>query len=204
MDRPADERALAERDLFDRCRQGDSAAWDQVHQRYERRVLFWIRARATWGVDSEAISQETWLRVVSRLDTFDGENFGGWVCTIAEHLLADEARKYNVRKRHGAQVVVRLRQNGGVEPVAKGESSMKSSDDIEDERLAAMRACLQSLDSVFVATIRRNKLDGLSPEVIAKNDGVSVGAVYTRINRGKEQLEECIHRKLSQREPRSK
>jgi DNA-directed RNA polymerase specialized sigma24 family protein len=65
-----------------------------------------------------------------------------------------------------------------------------------EEELKALRDCLKAVGGDFADAVQRNKVDGESPEDIANDLGVDVGTIYSRINRGKKRLLECLEKKL--------
>ena len=83
--------------LVDETRRGDQAAFGQLVQRYERRLMR-VVLRFISDLDlAEDLAQETFLRAYERLDQFDpSRRFGPWLFRIGVNLTLDFHRK---RKR---------------------------------------------------------------------------------------------------------
>ncbi len=68
------------------ARAGSSAAWDALVARQAGRVWAVIRAHRMSQADAEDVSQVTWLRLVTHLDTIrEPDRVGAWLATTARH-----------------------------------------------------------------------------------------------------------------------
>lgn len=115
---------------------------------------------------------------------FKAGKFRRWLFTIARNEFLDTIRRRRVRTEVG---------------LLDGDGALLNEPFEENERLIAMRECLQQIDGDFVAAIVKVKLEGVPVEEIAREENVSEGAVYTRVHRGAKQLRECIEKKLEGR-----
>lgn len=179
------EQILFDRQLVAQVQQGDLGAFEALYRRYANDILAFLASRCPAGTDKHDVAQEVWLRVHRHLRRFDNRHFRGWIYQIAKSCLADQGRKRT-----------RSPEQQWTEPVDAFtiEANEATAD---EERRMALRECLDAVGGDFAATIRRNKLEGISPPEIAAADGVSVNTVYTRIQRGQKQLKECLQKKLS-------
>lgn len=59
--------------------------------------------------------------------------------------------------------------------------------DQEDERLGALRECLEAVEGKFVEVVR-GRIQGISTEELAQRHQISSKAVATRIHRGKQKV----------------
>lgn len=85
--------------LVEECRRGEQAAFGELVQRYERRLLRVIQRFISDPDLAEDLAQETFLRVYERLEQFDSSRrFGPWLFRIGVNLTLDHLRK---RKRRG-------------------------------------------------------------------------------------------------------
>ncbi len=67
-----------------RASEGDMATWEELVRRYNRLVRSTVASFRLQGADAEDAVQNTWLRVVERMDTIrDPERLGGWLATTA-------------------------------------------------------------------------------------------------------------------------
>jgi RNA polymerase sigma factor (sigma-70 family) len=76
----------ADGELFLAVRRGDPGAWDALVDRFAGRVWAVARAHRLSNADAEDVSQVTWLRLVTHIDTIrDPERVGAWLATTARH-----------------------------------------------------------------------------------------------------------------------
>lgn len=80
---------------------GDESALEELIGRYHRSLAGLIE-RYTGGIDVEDIYQETWMRVVGAIDTFDRQRrFSTWLFHIAINQCRDWHRRRAVRPTAG-------------------------------------------------------------------------------------------------------
>ena len=85
--------------LVEECRRGDQAAFGELVQRYERRLIRVIQRFIRDPDIAEDLAQETFMRVYERLEQFDASRrFGPWLFRIGVNLTLDHLRK---KKRRG-------------------------------------------------------------------------------------------------------
>ncbi|MGD9854225.1 MAG: RNA polymerase sigma factor [Planctomycetaceae bacterium] len=85
--------------LVEECRRGDQAAFGELVQRYERRLIRVIQRFIRDPDIAEDLAQETFLRVYERLEQFDASRrFGPWLFRIGVNLTLDHLRR---KKRRG-------------------------------------------------------------------------------------------------------
>lgn len=83
--------------LVDRIRSGDRTAFDELYQRYFKRIYAFLDKRLRNRADTEETTQEVFINVFSSIDTFRGEApFAAWIFGLTRRTLAARFR----RKRH--------------------------------------------------------------------------------------------------------
>jgi RNA polymerase sigma-70 factor (ECF subfamily) len=99
---------LATEDLLRRMKDGDAAAAEALYARYLAPLQRWARGRlpsaARGGVDTGDIVQETLVRVLQRVETFEDRGPGAFFAYLRQALLnrvRDEARKVARRPQEG-------------------------------------------------------------------------------------------------------
>ncbi len=76
---------------------GDKSAFDELFARYRRPIFSYAYRMVGSRAYAEDLSQEVFLRVHNRIDTFEqGSRFAAWIFTIACNACLDELRR---RKR---------------------------------------------------------------------------------------------------------
>ncbi len=163
--------------------------WDEIVERHSDRV-FRLAYRLTGNrPDAEDLTQEVFVRVFRRLDTYTPGTFEGWLHRITTNLFLDQARrKQKIRfdalsdERAGT-----LRSNGPAPDVALDDQLFD--DDVE--------GALAALPPDFRAAVVLCDVEGLSYDEIADILGAKLGTVRSRIHRGRAML----RRSLAHRAP---
>jgi RNA polymerase sigma-70 factor (ECF subfamily) len=84
--------------LIERICAGDAAAWEQLIDRYEGRLLAFVASRLQDRAASEDVVQETFVGFLTSLPHFDrSRDLGTYLFSIAAHKLTDHLRKYGRR-----------------------------------------------------------------------------------------------------------
>ena len=81
--------------LVRRCASGDAAAWEEIVQRFHRRIYNICYRFAGSADDAQDLTQEVFIKVYRTVGSFDGEkaSFNTWVTTVTRNLLVDHFRK---------------------------------------------------------------------------------------------------------------
>lgn len=145
--------------LVEETRQGDRAAFGQLVQRYERRLIR-VLMRFVQNLDlAEDLAQETFLKVYERLDQFDpSRRFSPWLFRIGVNLTLDYHRR---RKRRLWGVLFTDRSpDRWIEPA--------SPDPREDQDLAQeVRSVIDQLPEKYKTVLLLRDLENFSTSEIA-------------------------------------
>ncbi len=137
-------------------------------------LLAFFRKRAASPDDAEDLLQETLLRVYQRSDEIrDADRLPAWVFRIARNLLVDEHRRRRVPTRPDVD---------GAEP---GRDS-----DVDAETTVAgwLESFIDRLEPKYREVIRQSELQGVPHREIADDLGLSVSAIKSRVQRGRDQI----------------
>ncbi len=184
-----DERVLSDRDLVDRARAGDRAAFGELVRRYGPRVRNLARQLVRGHADADDVAQEAFVRAQQALARFDGRSeFFTWIYRITVNLSLNRARSLAVR-RHvdiddaGLEGALVERPGG---PTDAGRV-------IDRQRVA--RALLDELDALsegLRATLLLVCVDGVAQEEAAEILGCSPGTVAWRVHEARKRLREGL------------
>lgn len=180
--------------LVERVRNGDAAAFNELVQRYERKVFRLARNITNSPEDAEDILQETFLKAYSHIGGFQGNSkFYTWLVRIAvnESLMKLRKRKSDRTVSldegidTGEEVVVREIAVWDGDPEQRySQQEMRA---ILDEAVASLRPTFRS---VFVL----RDIEELSTEETADALDLSIPAVKSRLLRARLQLREKLTR----------
>ena len=188
--------------LIRRAIAGDAAAWEDIVQRYHRRIYNLCYRFAGSGDDAQDLTQEVFIKMYRTLNTYDVDRaaFMTWVTTITRNLLVDHFRK----TKHD-------RMTDSLDaPVSEHEDAMVLSDRIEDNSLPpdvrvqsretkeSVHQALQKLSPELREAVILRDLQDMDYREIATVLRVPEGTVKSRINRGRAELARLLQRTYRQ------
>jgi RNA polymerase sigma-70 factor (ECF subfamily) len=188
--------------LVRRCVAGDAAAWEEIVQRYHRRIYNICYRFAGSGNDAEDLTQEVFIKMYRTLNTYDADRgaFMTWVTTITRNLLVDHFRKAR-----------QDRMTDSLDTVASDhEDAMPLGERIPDagpapdtkvlsrEAKDAVHQALQRLSPELREAVILRDLQDMDYREIATALRVPEGTVKSRINRGRAELARLLQRTYRQ------
>ncbi|MBK7402264.1 MAG: sigma-70 family RNA polymerase sigma factor [Myxococcales bacterium] len=178
--------ADTDRDLVERARSGDAAAFAELVRRYGPRVRRLARKLVRGHADADDVAQETFVRAHQALPRFDGRSeFFTWIYRIAVNLSLNRARSLNVRR----PVALDDPSIEGVLTTRQAEAG----EQLEQRRLAAaLLEELEGLPAGLRATMVMVCMDGVPQEEAATILGCSVGTVAWRVHEARKRLREGL------------
>ena len=167
-------------ELIQAVREGDTAAFRGIVQRYESQVAATVIGMLGSGAEAQDVGQEVFIRFYRAIDRFRGEAaVGTYLTRIAMNLSLNALRK---RSRE------RGRYGGDPEDV-RGLAAQ--GDAVEaHEKVDAIRRAIGTLDPKFRAVVVLRLVKGHSSDETAKILGVPVGTVLSRLSRAQKALAE--------------
>jgi RNA polymerase sigma-70 factor (ECF subfamily) len=166
--------------LAARVARGDSAALEELYDRYASRVLGISIKIVSDQALAEDILQETFWRVWQSAGTYQPQlgAFTGWLFRIARNLSIDAYRRRNVRP----QAVMSTREEGD-DPLM--EQTPDPDTDVAEQaqsilRNRQVRQALASLPSVQRQVIEMAYFNGMTRQEIAEATGEALGTIHTR------------------------
>ena len=184
--------------LVRRCVAGDAVAWEEIVQRYHRRVFNICYRFAGTSDDAQDLTQEVFIKMYRTLNSYDVERgaFMTWLTTMTRNLLVDHFRKTKQD---------RVTDSIDAAP-SEHEDAMPLSDRIEDqsappdarvqsrEAREAVHQALQKLSPELREAVILRDLQDMDYRDIAAVLKVPEGTVKSRINRGRAELARLLQR----------
>jgi RNA polymerase sigma-70 factor (ECF subfamily) len=188
--------------LVRRCLAGDAAAWEEIVQRYHRRIYNLCYRFSGSPDDAQDLTQEVFIKMYRTLSSYEAGRgaFMTWVTTMTRNLLVDHFRK-------GKQD--RMTDSLDSAP-SDHEDAMPLSDRIEDkgvppdagvqsrETREAVHRALQKLSPELREAVILRDLQDMDYREIASVLRVPEGTVKSRINRGRAELGRLLQRTYRQ------
>lgn len=163
---------------------GDTAAFDALVGRYERRVYGICYRYFRDPTDAEDAMQETFITLLRRGQTFSGASaFSTWLYRVATNTCNDLARK---RSRRPRTVPLATESRDGDGPQAQDPpSDLPEVEDVLANRELGMELieALRTLASDQREAVVLHDIYGLPYHEVAARTGVAVGTVKSRIHR---------------------
>jgi RNA polymerase sigma-70 factor, ECF subfamily len=162
-------------------RQRDIALLHTLVGQYQYRLVRYFIYLVGRRDPVDDLVQETWLRVLERGRTYDGQfRFEPWLFAIARNLAIDHMRKRRVFSLDSNDSVEQDPE--ALSPVSNAPSPFEQAARTEDaERLAQS---LQSLEPIYREALVLRFQEDLSLQEMANVVGASVSTVSSRIYRG--------------------
>ena len=172
-------------EIIERTLRGDTAAFGELVARHERRLLAMLGHLTGCGSEAEDVAQDAFLQAYLKLADFKRESqFYTWLYRIAVNGVLSKRRRIH-RERpmptiDGYEMPVPDTSEGPTVAVERAE------------RVAEVRAALDSLPDDFRSVLVLRELDGCNYEQISELLGLPPGTVRSRIHRGRAALREAI------------
>ena len=148
--------------------------WAEVYEATYRELVRFLY-RKVWDVErAQDLTQEVFVRALSQ----EPESPRAWLFHVANNLARDEARKAITRREH----LQLMRGEASAEAVTEVEEEMERTERIEAIRDALDQLSERDRDALLLWDA------GLSYTEIARELGLSVGAVGTTLARARQRL----------------
>jgi RNA polymerase sigma-70 factor (ECF subfamily) len=171
--------------LLQRIAAGDEAAVAELYDRHSRLAFSVIMRILGSPSDAEEVLQETFVRVWSRIDTYDSllGSPASWLTRIARNRAVDRLRARRVRANVGVEPAIHPGNNAprSWEPVTRD-----TPETVLEERTTAgaVRDALATLTPGQRALIEAAFFEGYTHSELSSRFGVPLGTVKTRIRTG--------------------
>lgn len=179
--------------LIDGCLQGDQAAWDQIVQKYRRKVFNVAYKFVGRHELAEDLTQEIFLKIFKALDTFDRRaNFQTWLISVSRNLCIDHYR--SVRKER--EFVDRNVDAGDISTASNEPDALVTLE--RGDRRDILHHALAQLPDTLRTTVTLRDIKELSYQEIASRLELPEGTVKSRINRGRKELARQIRKLMAE------
>jgi RNA polymerase sigma-70 factor (ECF subfamily) len=182
-----------ERDLIERCKAGDSAAWNALIKQYEPSVFKFAYSLSHSHDDADDITGHVFVRLYNNINTFRYESgFKSWLFRIVRNTHIDMC----IRAAH--------RKNVSLDTTPGSDGELGCPRDIIDPQDGPEKTCLDKetasllnrairhLPAYQREIVRMFHIEGKSYGAIASTAGLSIGTVKSRLNRARTNLRERL------------
>lgn len=183
VDAGCDGMPIPDRELAQRCQEGEAVAYTELVRRHRRAVRGIAHAILACSDDTDDVVQETFVRAYEAIHQYNGRHeFGGWVRRIAVNCAVGKLRD---RERRGR--LVRNAASARPEtPVGPAEQATRA------ELQARVRRAIDHLPLRQRLAITLFALDDMNLAETAQAMGCSAGAVKQHLYRARRRLAELL------------
>ena len=188
-----------DQELVEAAKAGDRRAFQELYQRYERKVYAVAYGFLRNQEDALDVLQEAFIKVHRYLPNFEGQSsFYTWLYRIVANLCIDHLRRSG-RKRD-VEFDDRLRHDDPSEsatdyvtisPVGDPAQAVKNK-----EILAAVEHALDKLSEKHRAVIVMRELQGMSYADMAKAMNCSKGTIMSRLFHARRNMQKLLRERL--------
>lgn len=188
--------------LVRRCLAGDAAAWEELVQRYHRRIYNICYRFAGSAEDAEDLTQDVFIKMYRTLSSYDLERgaFATWMTTITRNLLVDHFRKTK-QERITDSLDAAPSEHEDALPLSERVADTGPAPDsrAQSQQVGeAVHHALQKLSPDLREAVILRDLQDLDYKEIATVLKVPEGTVKSRINRGRAELARLLQRTYRQ------
>jgi RNA polymerase sigma-70 factor (ECF subfamily) len=193
-DRASKTAAVSPAPLVERAKAGDSAAFEELIDFYQHKVL-----STSWSMlgnreDALDAAQEVFLRVHKYLSGFRADqDFAAWLYRIVVNVCRDHIRKRGNR-REFASFETEM-EAGSIQMLVSGEDVEANA--IKAQQRAMIVEALDTLSTKERAALVLRDLEGLSTEEVARVLGSSQTTVRTQISSARAKIKQYRDRVLN-------
>jgi RNA polymerase sigma-70 factor (ECF subfamily) len=160
--------------LIERCRKGDSAAFEEIVGRYGRQIYSFLLRATGSAEEARELLQETFVRACAAVRRLDpSRSLRPWLFRIASNLSADYFRRLHRRQT-----------------VALPETLSHAPPD-SDTRIDVERALAQ-LPPILREALLMFHIHGMTIAEICEATGLGANTVKSRLRRAREHLRELL------------
>ena len=183
-----------ESQLVAKAREGDLAAFNELVQRYDRKIFRLAKHITQNDEDAEDVLQETFLKAFEHLGDFQGQSkFYTWIVRIAVNESLMKLRKRKSDRTVPLDEPVDTGEDTVVREIAVWEENPEQQYSRE-EMAKILEEAVDTLRPAFRTVFVLRDIEELSTEETAEALGISIPAVKSRLLRARLQLREKLTR----------
>ena len=177
-----------------KARQGDLTAFNELVNRYSRKIFRLAKHITQNDEDAEDVLQETFLKAFEHLGNFQGQSkFYTWIVRIAVNESLMKLRKRKSDRSVPLDEPVDTGEDTVVREIAVWNENPENQYS-QEELAKILDEAVQSLRPAFRTVFVLRDIEELSTEETAESLGISIPAVKSRLLRARLQLREKLTR----------
>ncbi|MCD6080490.1 MAG: sigma-70 family RNA polymerase sigma factor [Candidatus Omnitrophica bacterium] len=181
---------FSDEELLDLAKEKDWEAFNQIHLRYRRKIMNFVYRMIGDIQVAEDVTQETFIRVYTHLDSYHKGNFAGWIYTIARNLSKNELKRKKKEREVSLESSVSGRENDDFSwtDVLSNQKDVQETDARQKELEDRVQQAINKLPFKYREVLILCGIQGLSYKEAAKILNCSVENVGVRMHRAREMM----------------
>jgi RNA polymerase sigma-70 factor (ECF subfamily) len=190
--RPKTPASTEERQLIERCKQGDLAAFNELVKKYEKQVYnFAYRLTGNYD-DANDVAQDAFLRVYNAIGSFRGDaSFTTWLFRITTNVFLDDRKRARAHPHSSLDEALDLEESSVARQIEDPSPSPEALTE-QKERGQILQDTIGSLPENQRAMVVLYHSEQKSYEEIAEMMNLPIGTVKSRLNRARLALKEKL------------
>lgn len=183
------------RDLVPRLRAGDTSAYRDLMQFYERRLYAFANGILRDPDDAMDVVQDTFIRVFKSVESFQGDAaFTSWIFRITRNLCIDRLRRKKRVRMTEYNDALKANPEALDRPALTGQASFRSPDkqslsrELGDKMVEALEVLTDSHREILLL----RELEGLSYSEISEILDVPTGTVMSRLFHARKKMQKTL------------
>lgn len=179
-----DAESSGERELIRKAREGDKAAFQQLHDKYRVRVLNYLYRFFGDSNAAQDITQDTFIKVYTHLSRYRTTgSFSSWIFTIATNLAKNELKSAARRKKRAIEEKVSEEGDISLGDTLSSPGKSPEEEARKNELEAAIQHTIDSLSPKLRMAFILCRIEGLSYKEAASVLKCNIFAVKMRLGR---------------------
>lgn len=178
--------------LIKKALKGDDDSFAQLINIYKNYVFAIILNFIKDYNEVENVAQEVFLQIYISLPKYEEDNFKAWISRITTNKSIDWLRK----KRSSFKEETTEKSEDLVDILSSNNKYNPESHLIQKESRRELNKTLNSLPKIYVDTVKKFYFEEKSYEEIAREEGVSIKTIESRLYRGRSMLKEKWRERL--------
>jgi len=183
---------LEDKDLIKLYKSGQQAVMEILVERYKNPLYKLCYHLASNRYDTDDLFQETWVRVVKNINSYDEDKpFAAWLYSICTNLYKD---KYRSKKRWLNRIKDYFTNEKKEEEMGNVENNsfLPEEQIIDKYNSEVIRKCVNMLDDTYRLPIILYYFKELSYSDVALVLNIPLGTVKSRLSTGKKKLKQLM------------
>ncbi len=184
----------SEIDIIKHAIAGDQTAYRQLYQIYEKMVRGRVSGYFKWKADVDDVVLESFQKAFANLSAFDTtREFRPWILTIATRTALDHLNSIQ-REDQKKEGILHKASTDSADTNNPITDYTPEEEIINDEVHSRLMGFIEELPSLYKDVMIKYMIEELEYEEIAKELGLELNTVRTRIRRGKQHLAQMMLR----------